>query len=53
MSPRLLFLLSVHHLPENGRDRVDAQLAAARYSPRHEAVPAAAVHDDLALPAAA
>jgi hypothetical protein len=30
MSPRLLSLLSAPHAPKRDRDRIDAQLAAAR-----------------------
>ena len=37
MSPRLLFLLNSHHTLARDRDRIDAQLAAARmpHAPRH------------------
>lgn len=38
MSPRLLFLLSNRHLPARGRDRLDAQLAAARLRDKAAAV---------------
>jgi hypothetical protein len=34
MSPRLLFLLSSHHPLTRERDRIDAELAAARLRPR-------------------
>jgi hypothetical protein len=34
MSPRLLFLLSSHHPLTRDRDRIDAELAAARLSPQ-------------------